>query len=128
VPQESRLTVALTRFSGNSGALAAVASGAGVSHGLEETVTRDDLNSLAAISFGTLVAIAASAFLTAPDAVLPTHAAVALPATLILTSESSGVIDFAIIREPVDVMAGPEGPHSGWSPPGGLGSEASPRR
>ena len=91
-------------------------------------MTTDDLNSLAAISFGTLVAIAATVSLTAPEAVLRTHAEVAQPAILILTPEPSPVIDFAIIREPIEVMVGPEGPHSGWVPPGASGPEASPRR
>ena len=91
-------------------------------------MTTDDITSLTAISFGTLVAIAATVSFTASDTVVPEQAAIAPPAIPIATPEPPPVIDFAIIREPIEVMVGPEGPASGWSPSEDPRTGRSPRR
>jgi hypothetical protein len=95
---------------------------------LEVAVTTDDITSLAAISFGTLLAIAATVSSTASDSVVPEQAAIAPPAIPSATPEPTPVIDFAIIREPIELMVGPEGPASGWSPSEDLRTGQSPRR
>ena len=68
----------------------------------------DDVLSLMAISLGTMLAVSATASLQPERAPAPVTEAVVFTPRL--------EIDFAIIREPIEIMVGPENERTGWAP------------
>jgi hypothetical protein len=80
-------------------------------------MTSDDVTAVAAISFGTVASVAVTMLLLAPEPDVRRNVMVERVETVRVVP-STNVVDFAIIRsEPgVEIMVGPEGPKTGWSP------------
>jgi len=97
-------------------------------------MTSDDVTAWAAISFGGAVSVAATA--AATMLLLPPRVAPAptpnprIEVVRLLPPPPPPPVDFAIIRSPaeVEIMVGPEGPSTKWSPPKALEMRGSPSR
>ncbi|MGE0157853.1 MAG: hypothetical protein AB7T31_00500 [Gemmatimonadales bacterium] len=79
----------------------------------------DDVTAWSAIAFGATVSVAATALLLADDGRPDADRSPAVSVQVVRVSPRVDVVDYAIIRSPVDVeiMVGPEGPGTGWVRP-----------
>jgi hypothetical protein len=82
-------------------------------------MSADDLVAIGWISVGAVVSSAITlgvySAVSAPS--VPVAQPKPVPAPIHAPAAPRSVIDFAIIREEVETMVGPEGPETGWAPP-----------
>ena len=81
-------------------------------------MSTDDLVAIGWISVGALVSSAITLGVLSAVSVpsVPTAEPTPVPAPIYAPTAPRSVIDFAIIREQVETMVGPEGPETGWEP------------
>ena len=81
-------------------------------------MSTDDLVAIGGISVGALVSAALTLGVLSSASVptVPPAEPTATPTRIYVPAAPRTVIDFAIIREELETMVGPEGPDTGWEP------------